>query len=297
MKSRFFSVHALIGTILAAQKHKGVDDWTPVNGEQEWIKSTVYRPALADMRSGRVSEARHKAGSIGTVNEFLREEGFDIQLESGIWAAAGIISMLVEWARPGEVDVLEYGGKSYPAATIENKMVEVDGEKLMPFETHTIDGHKHPVLTLRTKDKTRRVCITRFDGEFETDRAVLEQVQRLRAGNKTRGNHTKATFAMVDANIKPDVSYLIGLDVGGDALAEAVAQAIFKANEKGALAKVAVAGGFRCYTPDVPLVIDGPFLVWFEGEGCELPLAFGHIGPDVWGRPEIDFAAGPKQKA
>lgn len=288
MKTRFFSFHALIGMVVSAEKFMGGKDFVPMNELQRKLKDEIYPRVRGEME---LPEVRCKAGTVPDVNEFLRKEGFTIELPPNDWATAGIIKMLVEWVNPGEPEDIYCGRKTYPGVRMNAKEEnEEEGTSSQNFDVFNVPEHSHPVLRLRTKNKARHVCLTRFDGDFSSDWEVFEAVQRIRTANKeVDGEYTSALFPMADVSSKPDVGYLSGMRFGESTLENALAEATFKMNERGALAEVAVGGACSFCGEEKVLMIEGPFLVWFEGEGCDLPLAFGHICEDSFAKPKIEF--------
>jgi len=98
---------------------------------------------------------------------------------------------------------------------------------------------------------------------------------------------------MVNLDELVDISWLLGMETTAESgqrawVSQAKQQTILKMNEVGARAKsaVAIAVTRSIEMPKPDMVINGPFLVWFEREGlAPSRSSSGHITQEDWRNP------------
>jgi hypothetical protein len=126
---------------------------------------------------------------------------------------------------------------------------------------------------------------------FDLENAARELSRTARHGAAAFGG---LRFPMVDLNQQVDINWLKKMSTYalGETweISQAKQQTKLRMNHLGARAQSAVAIGGMMITsvrpPDPPdLVIDRPFMVWFERAGLNRPLFSGHITPDDWKEP------------
>lgn len=232
---------------------------------------------------------------VAVVNQFLRENGFTIQLKStdqpGSFAVACILDVLLKWRRAKE-DVLnvvlfdedgsDIDEESYPA-------IHIDGDD--GASAASILGQEHPVVSIQT-DSTDVVHMCIHDGNFGNRAGLLHQIGVIESkmAKAKPLAISGVTFPMVDLDRQEDISFLVGMETGnGYFIDEAIQQTKFRMNEKGARAQSAAAMHcFRCCVAEPkkePVVIDEPFILWITRPGVKLPIFAGYFEEDVWKRP------------
>jgi hypothetical protein len=282
--------YPVVAALVVAEQMKdmGPDrQWEPVNNVQQYFLENYFNLCRNEIRGIPEIESL-TSWSYETINEFLRKHGFTIQLEPFSYPSFGVASVLdliVTWASEGEsCTVRGIDARSYPAVRIAREGVEF----------YQVRGHKHPIAALKTTSGDR-VCLTVLDDEpaheFDINHQAEDFSQRM---SHPISGYNGIIFPMVDLNQKVDISWLLALwtlaESGVPAVVvQALQQNILRINEIGAQAKSAVAmeimrtGGMMHVDPD--LVINVPFLLWFERSGLKKPLFTGYITQEHWKNP------------
>ena len=233
-----------------------------------------------------------------TINRFLRERGFEIQLtpfrsspNDKEFGVASVLDLLVTWLEPGNEVPLKvsntgaispHGEKEYPAV----RMV-----KGISFSSAS--QHPHPIARLQTQSDDV-VYLTRLDTPpkgFD----LLHYAKQLSAALTPNYDYAGVVFPMVDLKQTVDISWLIGMQTTADnnkiaTISQALQETHFSMDTKGAHAKSAVALGIRLThavtRPRPDLIIDGPMLVWCERPHLTQPLFVAHVTQEDWKKPE-----------
>jgi hypothetical protein len=280
-----------IGCLKAAEEWLGEKlKWNTTNEQQEEFIELFLERGMAGLGGLGENEVRWKADAkIGPINEWLKENGFDISLTvepgDGGFAVASILDVLVEWLEEGE------------RRKITNENGTFDGVHLKRDKgvgiLQNAALHDHPVARITTKSGDK-VYMTPVDGMPEGDFALESKIRSLTLGLEHEDHrYSGVVFPMVDYDQILDVSFLKGLNTNtvapGFYVAEAVQQTKFRMNEKGARVESAMAMTFRCRgasAEPTPLLIDQPFLLWIVREGVDMPLFGGVFAEDVWADPK-----------
>jgi hypothetical protein len=156
---------------------------------------------------------------------------------------------------------------------------------------YKVPEHPHPIVALQTKTGDV-VYMTMLDSEPADEFDLIDQVEGLSHAMYPTYEYGGVIFPMVDLDQKVDISWLIGLTTTGvdgrlATVEQALQQNILKMNEVGARAKSAVAFTLTLgiHMPEPDLVINGPFLVWFERSHLAKPLFAGYITQEHWKNP------------
>lgn len=271
----------MLAALNTVQQELPTASWVQVNPLQHHLMNQYY-PKRNDIFSKMLpSELRNCAGSYSVVNHFLKNNGFDIQLDPcpGL-AVASIFDMTIEWKAPGEKWVLSVKDadsheREYPAVLMEEGYVL---RKLL-------DGSYIVEVFTKTGDKVYMALADIPLQGFE----LLDKVQSLSASHyiNDTSSFSDVLFPMVDLDQAVDISWLIGMRYGEWKIAEALQQTKFQMDEKGAVVKSAVAlGGESCAINAPPrFKIDRPFYIWIERPGIDMPLFAGYIDICNWKRP------------
>ena len=260
--------------------------WVPINGMQSRFLADFFR--ICRNEGLGIPEIESIASwSADEINTFLRQRGFDIQLQpfdSLTFGIASVLDLLVEWLEKGKKTSVKcvLDQEWYDAARLKNGV-----EYLLS------DIHRHPIAAIATKTGDV-VYMTKIDDApdgFDLV-AMAEQLANLSRPVYEFGG---LVFPMVDLNQQVDVSWILNMQTFTDDrteayISQAVQQTILKMNEKGARAKSAFAGAVTILGTSRPIekpdmIIDAPFLVWFMRPLLNKPLFVGYIATEDWKNP------------
>lgn len=283
-------VYPLVTALLKAEEIIGTQrNWHAVNATQTRFLKEFFLPGREESLS--IAEIESIASfTAAEINRFLQKRGFKITLppfqsngrvkEFGV---ASVLDLLVNWLKPGTATTLKgQDEQMYPAARLKTEVSSF-------FQA---TDHPYPVAQLKTTSPNL-VYMTRLDralANFE----LLTYARQLANSLKPIYDYDAVVFPMVDLTQEVDVSWLINLETtsaNGEPvkITQAVQETHLTMNEKGARAQsafagtVAVALAYRVPKPD--LLIDGPFLIWFQRPGLSEPLFTGYITETDWKSP------------
>jgi hypothetical protein len=226
------------------------------------------------------------------INAWLEENGSPLRLEP--WTndgngmgMASILDVTVEWpvvCQPGRVEV---EGVLYPSFTAKRK----NGFS----EVFQAKHHSEPVARMETKNGDS-VYFTRWNralNDEDVPFVIAEIRENLESSDQ---GFTGVVVPMVDLTLEPDISWTIGLSTsfasGKWVVVQAKQRIRFGMNQFGARAREETAMG--CLKSMAPmekiLILDGPFLCWFERPGISFPYVNLLCAPDCFKDPG-DLAA------
>ena len=251
----------------------------------------VCRPDL-----GKIKEFETIASlSEEPINAFLRDKGFDIQLDKfpvltppeRAWGAASVLDLLLKWREKGEkTEITTPDKRNFPAAKMPSSGTSVFG----------LAAHPYPIAQVRT-DSDDTVFMTVCDEELEifdlVHKAEWILDPNLCINTKPSREYEGLVFPMIDLDHKVDINWLTGMFTIDDEgwlnrITQALQQTKLKMNHEGARIKDAVAvAGVReyCFTPRQPLIIDKPFLFLVKRPGLDKPLFAARLTEEVWKDP------------
>lgn len=283
-------VYPIVTALLKAEEIIGAQrTWRTVNSRQALFLKDFFVPCREESRSiaGIESIAAFTAADI---NRFLRERGFKIELppfqnndrvkEFGI---ASVLDLLVNWLKPGSETTLKgQNEQMYPAARLKSEVSSF----------YQAADHTYPIAQLKTTSNDL-VYMTRLD-RARADFELLQYARQLAGSLKPIYDYEAVVFPMVDLKQEVDVSWLINLETTSASgepvkITQALQETHLAMNQTGARAQsafagtVAVALAHRMPKPD--LLIDGPFLIWFQRPGLTEPLFVGYITEQDWKNP------------
>ena len=277
--SRAVCYLTLIGCLKAAEEALGSTEknWTAINAEQRFLLTEKNKLTHdAELLLSDEEFARIASRDAEVVNKFLEDRGFDLRASDGDLVVASVLDILVKWVKEGELStVLTQNGTIYDAFLLEDNV-----------ETYTSPTHEGAIAKISTQTPTDTVWMTVYSGQTD-DAAIFSFINHLDLRPNYRSSGLIAP--MISFDVESDLLWAKGLQLDGQAVAEAVQQNIFKMNHKGAHAQSAAAMVlFECMSLP-PMVIDRPFLVWVEREGLEGPLFALYADTDCWENPgELD---------
>ncbi len=281
-------IYPIVTALVKAEEIIGPERaWQAVNSIQALFLSEFLAPCRQESLS--IAEIESIASfTADDINRFLRERGFRIQLapfrRGSNWRELGVASvldLLVDWFRPGmKTTVRGQDGNVYPAAHL--------GGKVSSF--YRAADHRYPVAQLQTASSDR-VYMTRLDSA-PADFELLNYAQQLSGSLQPIYDYGGVVFPMVDLKQEVDISWLLNLkttSAKGEPveITQALQETHLAMNQEGARAKSAVALEMwvTSTSPEADLVIDGPFLVWFQRPGLTKPLFVGYITEEDWKNP------------
>jgi len=227
------------------------------------------------------------------VNRVIQKHGFDRLLpeitDTNRFAILGILKLIVKWLYEGKESEITYLDKKYPA-------VHFCGSS----DAVTIYRSKQQVneiIRIATKNGDF-VYITIPDKAPQTWQCVWKQCNRVMEYREITNQFDGVKFPMIELDQKSDISWMHQLYSNGFPgmnIVSAFQQTKLKMNEIGAIVESAVAMEV-CFTASVhahvksPLIINQPFLIWFERKGIDFPLVAGFIDDEDWKNPgKLDF--------
>lgn len=269
----FYTLSACIDKVPMA-----LEEWKAWNKEQE-----KYLAIYKNCRDAKIPEIESKVsrGDVEPVNAFLRERGFNIQLNPILpddLAIASILEIALKWLLKGEKTKVHYNSQDYKAVDLESGV-----------EVVYCEGFGNAVAKIHTKngDTVYMTTIAKPKDSF----AVFEQARNLITAEteRTKIYENQVIFPMVDLDMQPDISWIVGMSDEKRKkwmIAQALQQTKVKMDEEGVVIKEAVAIGVRCmcasFPMKVPLIIDTPFLFAVKREGLKEPLFSAYIDTDGW---------------
>lgn len=283
-------VYPIITALVKAEEIVGPQrKWEAVNRQQKQFLRAFFLPCRQE--SGSIAEIESIAAfTAEEINRFLRERGFGIQLQpfqsNERWKEFGIASvldLLVSWLEPGQQRTLTgRDQREYPAVRLAKK-----GSSF-----YKSSRHEHPIVQLKTQSSDL-VYLSKLERPL-ADFELFQYAQELAGSLKPIYDYDGVVFPMVDLKQEEDVSWLskmwtTNLEGRETKIAQALQETHLAMNELGAHAQSAFAGSvmmsmaFRRPNPD--LVIDEPFLIWFERPGLSKPLFVGRITEEDWKNP------------
>jgi hypothetical protein len=279
----------VIGCLKAAEEWLGQPlGWNTVSDEQDEFFELFYESGMAAVPNLGTELKRKADGKIEPINEWLKENGFDIQLtvppNEGGFAVAAILDVLLEWMQKGSRRKITNEKGTFDAVHLKQ-----DAGVVVLQNAHV---HAHPVARITTKSGDK-VYMTPVDGLPDERFALESRIRSITVGLEHPDyRYEGVTFPMIDYDRKIDISYLQGLNTDtvapGFHCVQAVQQTKFRMNEVGARVESAAAMTFgsKSASRSVPFVIDRPFLLWITREGVNMPLFGGLFAEDVWLDPK-----------
>lgn len=283
-------VYPIVTALVKAEEIIGSGrPWRVANRMQERFLTEFFEPCRRE--SGSIAEIESIAAfTAEEINRFLREHGFQIKLkpfrEDGPWkefVVASVLDLLVSWLEPGTTTTLRgRDEREYAAAHLRKTMSSF----------YQVARHEHPIAQLKTKGNDL-VYLTKLDSGLEGFE-LFDYARQLAGALKPIYDYDGVIFPMVDLKQEVDVSWLIDLHTinteGREVkITQALQETHLAMNEQGARAKSAFAGGIAvaaAYIPPRPdLLIDEPFLIWFQRPGLAQPLFVGRITQEDWRNP------------
>ncbi len=219
------------------------------------------------------------------VNRFLREKGLDIQLgpfNDMTFGTAAVTDIGMKWTEEAKRGEILVGSTRVPSFVTKPTFL------LSSDARH--DRSSTFWIKTQTDDLVGVAMAPRPSDPEELLAATLERMQLT----KRCTSPCEVELPMVDLNLQPDVSYLVGMSTqeasGNEArISQALMQAIFRMNHLGARSLTGMAMAVtRSFTAPPPrITFDQPFLAWIERPGLPVPLAAYYIEQADWREPAM----------
>lgn len=214
------------------------------------------------------------------VNAWLQERDFGIQLpptsDSNVFAVASVLNVLLKWLHKGTLtSITGTDNTTYIGAHVKSGVVV----------SHAPALHPHPVVRVSTQSGDT-VCMSMIDDAPKGFEGLFLKAADLERIKATSHSYKGVCFPMIDLDMHPDISWIEGMQVGGDySIACAVQQTRFRMNEEGAKTE-SVAATTNCLGAVArPHIIDQPFLLWIQRDGMQFPIFAALLCEDVWREP------------
>lgn len=280
--------YPIVSAVDGADEMLGLNrEWKAINPIQGIFLTDIFAPCKSEV--GKIPEISRKVSEdFNLLNAFLREHGFDIQLQPfdksrSEFGVVSILKLIVKWLEKGVIARITTPHGEFPAVCLTKK--------------------KHKVLILKTAEYPNPVAkISTQSGDvvFMTvaDRSLegfdlVAKVEKLSSNLAQDPSFDRVRFPMVDLNHKVDISWLKGMPTTDEKglpwfIAQALQQTKLQMNEVGAKVESAVAISVLRGCIEMPkeeLIIDKPFFMWITRKGLSKPLFAGYVASDCWKDP------------
>jgi hypothetical protein len=266
--------------IFASGTHNISDTWyqqfLTTNNQQQTLLNR-YAPAHKELSQFTPEELGAWASkNHEELNTILASKDFDIRLaplDAGGFGVVSILDITTEWQHAGLPTTIVCPDNE----TTYNAVAMSKGYKVFSSA-----NHEHPIAQLYTQsgDVIYLTKATEQLSGFE----LLNTINNIKENlPETNDYYGKLIFPKACVNHQPDVSWLEGLTFDIYNIDQAQQQTKFNLDETGAEVKSAVAIGFaECSCGGNTLIIDQPYIAWWERNGVSVPVVAALIAQDSW---------------
>ncbi len=276
--------YPIVAALLATERILGKDrKWSAVNTKQQVFLETVFNRIKTDVPE--IPEIESISSRDYTrLNSFLKDKGFDIQLEPFQPSDFGVVSVLklvMEWLKKGEVTTITVNDTSYPAVRMKKNGVSF----------YRSINFKHTIIQVKTKTEDV-VYLTAVDEPVAESKLWSLGAGLLETRTHYYPDYLGVIFPMIDLDTQPDISWLQGMyTMGTDGrpgiISQAKQQTRFKMDELGATVESAVTMGLmRSMLGPTYYKIDRPFLAVVHRPSLKQPIFVGYLNTDCWKQPK-----------
>jgi hypothetical protein len=280
MKSQIQCFYPIVTTLKKIEEFvKENQEWITINSNQKFFKKQFYDI----LKNGDdIPEITSIANfDVKVINKFLKDFGFDIQLNGGnnkdFFYIASILMMFLTWETLNcEKSSFIYNKKQFQAVYSPTYQF-----------VYTSEYSLHPIIGMTTTDKSY-VYMTINEKKF-TKNELIEWINDV---HKTIIYKEKAPvlFPMIECNKNINIHWLEGMHAKlrngrNISITKALQQIKFAMNEKGVKLESATAigvSGCGKWTPIEPVTIDKPFVLWFQKFNTQKPLLYAQFNTDSW---------------
>lgn len=261
--------------------------WMPANDNdsQRYFLDNFYTHNRSLSLFGDKELEAWASRDINYLNSIAKARGFDIQLEplqtpEG-FGVLSILDVTLRWLKEGIKTALEYNGKSYSAVKLEKCRTYLTGCHIGQFL------HEHPIVEVFTQGPDT-AWMTIADEPLKGF-ALVEKIKRVQKDLQSAVSMpTDLIFPVVQLNQQENIGWLSGMKLpffpNHYCVDQALQQTKLSMDEVGAHVESAVMIGIctSCGHEPEPIVIDKPFYLWIERQGCPVPILYAYIDADCW---------------
>jgi hypothetical protein len=288
IKTETVVVHPIVAALVAAEQVLGPRrNWQTDNTTGRDFFAGAF--ARAHDEAAKIPELEHIASfDADAISNFLTQGGFsEIKLDpfaENEFGVAAILKLILDWKVAGTQDqVFTREGKMFPSVQMSSENVEIIG----------IEGHEHPGISIPTTSGDEVFLVMTGEGLGkiinlrEIGHCVVEEAHKKQSIGK---KYELINFPMVDLDVEPDISWLVGSFTRSDrgqraTIMQALMRTMLAMDHLGAIVKSSAA--MRILTECMPstLIIDKPFYTVINRPGLNEPIFTGLIGEEHWKQP------------
>ena len=270
-----YSVHPIAAALAKALEIIQSNAWNPINESQRNLLSVAGNISTTDFQT--LAMQTIASYSAEEINNFLKENGFDIRLEkfsNNEFGVASILKILMTWLESSSETIHGGDRANYQGVKIKQNIALFDSP------------HSLGYIGRITSKEGFDMYLTRITEKPENEEklfAIAQQLMKTKS-DKVAASLDSISFPEVNMDCKPDVSWLIGMYAGQNIISKALMQTKFTMDKVGAKAEAAAAIGVRkCIVPsNNNLIFDQPFMAWIEKPGIALPTFVAWCDYDSW---------------
>lgn len=287
MSSQTVSIYPIIKAFqMLPLKFKSLREltWNPKNENQKRLIEDYFFKCNEDLDS-----IKEMKGEIKQKNSFEYEIYTKLELKE-------------EWLNEGKKGKLDFESQfDDDEFTEEDFESQFDAAQFTEgYKVYSSSVHNNPIAQLVAKNGDL-VYITVVDSVSDNMLDLLELPGKIFKNPELESIYSGVRIPMISLEQEIDYSWIVGMEINPSAyisepgyISKADGKNQLRLNEKGAEAVVEfhdyiLLGDFT--EPKKILVIDQPFLIWFQRKGYQFPLFVGYIQQDAWKNPgEIKFS-------
>lgn len=215
---------------------------------------------------------------------WLAKRGFEIQLNpcgpTG-FIAASVLDVLLEW--------LEHSTTADTIIGANHRRYEAVKMKLRAVRFFSASTQL--IVQVQTNDPSTQVYMTMLEHPPLDEFEIINLARQFNATKvPSQEQYSGVTFPMIHFEEKRNLDWLIGLYTHNQnglimSIDEAIQMNRLRMNHEGVRAQSAAVVTMRSFSPQVPLLIDRPFLFWIQRDGVAEPLYTAWLGYDAWKNP------------
>lgn len=279
MNTSTLCVLPILGCLVAAEQY--LDDKN-ITAKFEGVtdQQRDFLDSFQDLMDGasHIDELESIADEHKQVNAWLQERGLELPLTSSFdaFAVASVLNILLSWLYKGsKTSITGADNTAYTGVHIKDGVIVGHAPAL----------HPHPVVRVSTQSGDT-VCMSMIDDAPKGFEGLFLKAADLERVKATSHSYQGVCFPMIDLDIQPDISWMEGMQVGGDYRIEcAIQQTRFRMNEEGAKTE-STAAATICRAMARPHILDRPFLLWIQRDGMKFPVFAALLCEDVWKEPK-----------
>lgn len=265
---------------------KDVKELTGVNDKQQKFLSEIYAHCKDEIP--KIEEIESIADlDVSVINEWLKNHGFDIELNPvgpAGFAVASMLDVIGKWATKGTFgSVVTEDRKFYPGVKMTNSITNF----------YKVVGEKDLVVEFETKNDDQVYMM--MSDEVPKGLVLIDHVVDIHQKMiPITPDYDGVMIPKIDLDITESIDWIINLKLETPTLqfpyyiiSQALQQTKLKLNEEGFRVKSAVAlATLGAGMPRVlPYMINRPFLMWIKRPSLTKPFFIGYLNTDVWKDP------------